>query len=101
MLLPLRGIANDVGENNCFLNVIIQCLFHLDSFVSRFVGESGRDHRHERDCLFCTLQVSVGEYGNQQCVDGSPYQASLLRKSLSELYKSTLEFQEGVTVRYE
>ena len=28
----VRGLSNEVGRNNCFLNVIIQSLWHLRSF---------------------------------------------------------------------
>ncbi len=28
----VRGLSNDSGLNNCFLNVVIQCLWHLHSF---------------------------------------------------------------------
>ena len=31
-LCLVRGLRNDSGLNNCFLNVIIQCLWHLHSF---------------------------------------------------------------------
>lgn len=26
---PAKGLRNTVGENNCFLNVVIQALWHL------------------------------------------------------------------------
>ena len=31
-LCLVRGLSNDSGLNNCFLNVVIQCLWHLHSF---------------------------------------------------------------------
>ena len=31
-LCLVRGLRNDSGLNNCFLNVVIQCLWHLQSF---------------------------------------------------------------------
>lgn len=31
-LCLVRGLKNDSGLNNCFLNVVIQCLWHLPSF---------------------------------------------------------------------
>lgn len=31
-LCLVRGLRNDSGLNNCFLNVVIQCLWHLHSF---------------------------------------------------------------------
>ena len=31
-LALVRGLRNDTGLNNCFLNVVIQCLWHLRRF---------------------------------------------------------------------
>lgn len=31
-LLSYRGLTSESGQNNCFLNVIIQSLWHLDCF---------------------------------------------------------------------
>ena len=31
-LCLVRGLRNDSGLNNCFLNVVIQCLWHLHCF---------------------------------------------------------------------
>lgn len=39
----LKGLINPLGENNCFLNVVIQSLWHLDSFstpTSLLMGSS-------------------------------------------------------------
>ena len=33
-----RGLANANGQNNCFLNVVVQSLWHLDAFRVRFGG---------------------------------------------------------------
>ena len=30
--LGLAGLSNEAGEYNCFLNVIIQCLWHCSEF---------------------------------------------------------------------
>ncbi len=33
------GLQNQIGEYNCFLNVIIQCLWHCRSFRGPFCGQ--------------------------------------------------------------
>lgn len=33
-----RGLVNATGQNNCFLNVVVQSLWHLDAFRARFGG---------------------------------------------------------------
>lgn len=33
-----RGLVNATGQNNCFLNVVVQSLWHLDTFRARFGG---------------------------------------------------------------
>lgn len=31
-LLPVSGLSNEAGEYNCFLNAILQCLWHCAEF---------------------------------------------------------------------
>ena len=33
------GLQNLIGEYNCFLNVILQCLWHCREFQLRFVSQ--------------------------------------------------------------
>ncbi|CAN0342806.1 unnamed protein product, partial [Hapterophycus canaliculatus] len=33
-----RGLVNAMGQNNCFLNVVVQSLWHLEAFRVRFGG---------------------------------------------------------------
>ncbi|KAL7232420.1 hypothetical protein ACSBR2_010442 [Camellia fascicularis] len=50
------GLRNDVGENNCFLNVIIQSLWHLRKFRDKFLSRSTSMHVHIGDpCVVCAL----------------------------------------------
>lgn len=39
-----RGLENKLGKNNCYLNVVIQALWHLVSFRINFL--SHKNHRH-------------------------------------------------------
>ena len=41
--LTFKGLENK-GENNCFINVVIQSLWHLASFRNTFV--TCKHHRH-------------------------------------------------------
>lgn len=34
----VRGLLNEAGRNNCFLNVIIQALWHLRCFREALLG---------------------------------------------------------------
>ena len=54
-----KGLENRVGENNCFLNVVIQSLWHLRSFREYF----------KRWELKCTEEEGEGEgEGRNSCV---------------------------------
>ncbi|CAN0580562.1 unnamed protein product, partial [Ectocarpus sp. 12 AP-2014] len=33
-----RGLVNATGQNNCFLNVVVQSLWHLEAFRAQFGG---------------------------------------------------------------
>ena len=45
-----KGLSNNQGNNNCFLNVVIQSLWHLGSFRSHFLAT--RLHFHSERELF-------------------------------------------------
>ncbi|KAL2935906.1 Inactive ubiquitin carboxyl-terminal hydrolase 54 [Bienertia sinuspersici] len=50
------GLLNEIGEYNCFLNVIIQSLWHLSQFREEFLKRSPADHVHVGDpCVVCAL----------------------------------------------
>ena len=36
------GLQNDPGEYNCFLNVIVQCLWHCTAFRDAFLSLPGK-----------------------------------------------------------
>lgn len=38
LVVASPGLQNAIGEYNCFLNVIIQCLWHCASFRGAFAG---------------------------------------------------------------
>ena len=54
-----KGLENLFGQNNCFLNVVIQSLWHLKSFRDKF--RTWDTHSHPTDeaekCVHCALKV--------------------------------------------
>jgi ubiquitin C-terminal hydrolase len=50
----LRGLQNK-GENNCFINVVIQSLWNIKKLQESFVSNS---HSHDcSDCITCEISV--------------------------------------------
>ena len=65
-LCLVRGLKNDSGLNNCFLNVVIQCLWHLPSFREALLSlqpqvlfSSSADMHHDSLCTSCVARCSV------------------------------------------
>jgi len=54
--LPSKGFQNDQGQNNCFLNVGLQALWHITSFNKGFDDSK---HVHQEPCVICALQVRI------------------------------------------
>ncbi|KAK9669309.1 hypothetical protein RND81_13G122700 [Saponaria officinalis] len=90
------GLQNEVGEYNCFLNVIIQSLWHLRRFREEFL-RSASQHAHVGDpCVVCALfdiltalSIASGDANRE------PVAPSMLRIALSKLYPKSNFFQEG------
>jgi hypothetical protein len=60
-----KGLENQVGENNCFLNCVIQALWHLRSFRDKFSDPiRKKEHLHTQHCVFCALEVSTSQNWN-------------------------------------
>ncbi len=63
---PDKGLRN-VSENNCFLNVVVQSLFHIPSFRNAFASQSAGGHLHPEgwkaeQCLLCSLSALFQDY---------------------------------------
>ncbi|CAH9078774.1 unnamed protein product [Cuscuta europaea] len=87
------GLQNEIGEYNCFLNVIIQSLWNLSHFRDEFLRSSS-NHIHIGDpCVTCAL------YGifTALCLDTQreAVAPTSLRTALSNLYPDSNFFQEG------
>ncbi|XP_050220988.1 uncharacterized protein LOC126671275 [Mercurialis annua] len=91
------GLQNDTGEYNCFLNVIIQSLWHLRCFREEFLRRSTSEHVHIGEpCVVCALYeiftaLSIASTDMRR----EAVAPTSLRISLSNLYPDSNFFQEG------
>ncbi|KAF8080825.1 hypothetical protein N665_0920s0008 [Sinapis alba] len=91
------GLQNEVGEYNCFLNVIIQSLWNLGVFRAEFLRSSTLDHHHVGDpCVVCSLyEVLTALSAASREIRKEPVTPSTLRIALSNLYPDSSFFQEA------
>ncbi|PIN12015.1 Ubiquitinyl hydrolase 1 [Handroanthus impetiginosus] len=91
------GLKNEVGEYNCFLNVIIQSLWHLRRFRDEFLQRSPSEHVHVGDpCVVCALyDIFVALSMASKDTRGEAVAPTSLRVALSNLYPDSNFFQEG------
>ncbi|XP_050257079.1 uncharacterized protein LOC126702425 [Quercus robur] len=91
------GLQNEVGEYNCFLNVIIQSLWHLRRFRDEFLRKAESGHVHVGDpCVVCALYeiftaLSIASTDMRR----EAVAPSSLRIALSKLYPESNFFQEA------
>ncbi|CAI9285304.1 unnamed protein product [Lactuca saligna] len=91
------GLKNEVGEYNCFLNVIIQSLWHLRRFREEFLSKSTSAHVHVGDpCVTCALH-DIFKALNTASTDSKSQAVAptALRIALSNLYPHSSFFQEA------
>ncbi|CAL1368049.1 unnamed protein product [Linum trigynum] len=91
------GLQNDVGEYNCFLNVIIQSLWHLRQFRCEFMRRSTSEHVHVGDpCVICALYDIFSALSHASTdVRREAVAPTSLRLALSNLYPDSHFFQEA------
>jgi hypothetical protein len=96
-----KGLRNNEGENNCFLNSIIQCLWHLDQFRNSLLESSSlHQHRYSSNaaadvaplCLTCALSDLFTQYSFS---DTPVLPADAVRTLLARLYAAEDRFQLG------
>ncbi|KAJ9560193.1 hypothetical protein OSB04_005353 [Centaurea solstitialis] len=82
------GLQNEAGEYNCFLNVIIQSLWHLRRFREEFLRMSTSTHRHVGDpCVTCALyDIFIALNMASTDTKGESVAPTSLRIALSNLY---------------
>ncbi|XP_068647047.1 uncharacterized protein [Aristolochia californica] len=91
------GLLNEVGEYNCFLNVIIQSLWHLRRFREEFLGAPRSVHQHVGyPCVVCALYDIFTALSLAS--SDAPREAvapTRLRIALSNLYPDSNFFQQA------
>ncbi|ONK59699.1 uncharacterized protein A4U43_C08F9430 [Asparagus officinalis] len=90
------GLKNDVGEYNCFLNVIIQSLWHLRRFRDEFLRMSSEHTHVGNPCAICAL-FDIFTALSKASLKGHTEAVSptCLRIALSNLYPDSNFFQEA------
>ncbi|KAI3941239.1 hypothetical protein MKX01_029813 [Papaver californicum] len=91
------GLKNEAGEYNCFLNVIIQSLWHLKRFREEFLGKSILSHIHIGDpCAVCALyDIFMALSTASTDMRTEAVAPTSLRVALSNLYPDSNFFQEA------
>eukprot|EP00850_Spirogloea_muscicola_P020246 SM000211S06616 [mRNA] locus=s211:69244:78836:+ [translate_table: standard] len=106
-----KGLQNEFGQYNCFLNVVIQSLWHLRHFRERLVGPGSDEHAHQgTPCVVCALRTIFLTLSARQgstleplhvedccSLSGNSQQTvapTALREALSTMYSETQFFQQ-------
>ncbi|KAL0483651.1 ubiquitin carboxyl-terminal hydrolase [Acrasis kona] len=90
--IPLKGMYNPNGAQNCFLNVVIQMLWSFDLFRNIFMSIDYKDHKHQDPsvCVFCSLKKLFTHYYQ---TDQTTILPAEIRQVLSNAYQNTNQFQ--------
>lgn len=88
-----KGLTNEPGENNCFLNSAVQVLWHLDVFRTNFSRFQGHNCVGEKSCIFCAMTKLFQrfKYSDRQILPPTE-----LRESLAIMYQAQRRFQLGL-----
>uniref|UniRef100_A0AAV1TYD8 Ubiquitin carboxyl-terminal hydrolase n=1 Tax=Peronospora matthiolae TaxID=2874970 RepID=A0AAV1TYD8_9STRA len=88
-----RGLLNASGENNCFLNVVIQSFWHLTSMRHFLLHvEVKEESRSVESNVLRALKSMITEYDD---TSSGALHSRAVRKGLSVLYSADKNFQEG------
>ena len=60
------GLQNKAGENNCFLNVVIQALYNNTTFLQAFRSTDTHACEGQDRCIFCGLSVIFSKFDAQE-----------------------------------
>jgi hypothetical protein len=88
-----KGLENKPGQNNCFLNVVIQSLWHIEDLRS-LINQVDR-HNHNKVCILCSLKTIFVEFEHLEDETLSP---SCLRNTLNDAFAETGRFKLGSLV---
>lgn len=86
-----KGLLNNPGENNCFLNSAVQVLWHLDVFRRSFREIKGHYCMGE-SCIFCALDLIFKQF---QYSSNDALPPDGLRVALAAAFKNQHRFQLG------
>ncbi|KAJ6371282.1 hypothetical protein OIU77_001731 [Salix suchowensis] len=91
------GLKNDIGENNCFLNAIIQCLWNVQLVRNELCSITDSGHEHIGDpCVVCELADVFGELSEASTRTRSEtVSTTSLRLAISKCSPHRDRFQEG------
>ncbi|RMX64182.1 hypothetical protein DD238_006407 [Peronospora effusa] len=88
-----RGLLNTSGENNCFLNVVIQSFWHLTSMRHFLLHvEVKEESRTVETNVLRALKSMMTEYDD---TSSGVLHSRAIRKGLSVLFSADKNFQEG------
>jgi uncharacterized UBP type Zn finger protein len=94
-----KGLQNEIGQYNCFLNVVIQSLWHLKRFREELLAESSKQHIHVGEpCVVCALRgifVGLSSRAFTTPSHDAPVAPTALRVALSAMYSDSNFFQEA------
>jgi len=91
VIMPSKGLLNNPGENNCFMNSAVQVLWHLDVFRRSFrllVGHACL----EDCCIFCALKEIFEQF---QESDESALPPDVLRNAMAKAFQDQRKFEIG------
>eukprot|EP01064_Diplonema_japonicum_P020346 TRINITY_DN2962_c0_g1_i1.p1 TRINITY_DN2962_c0_g1~~TRINITY_DN2962_c0_g1_i1.p1 ORF type:complete len:686 (+),score=77.41 TRINITY_DN2962_c0_g1_i1:33-2090(+) len=77
-----KGMENDPGENNCFLNVVIQALLHIKVLCDKFIETGKKAHGHKcstQTCVYCNVYDLIKSVHSEN----DSINARVLRKTLA------------------
>ena len=96
--LAHRGLENDLGDNHCFLNVVIQALWNLQSFRKLLLNAPWHQHDGEDQeiarstCCYCALKSLFNDFASSEADTIPP---DSLRQALSSVYDAKGRFKTG------
>eukprot|EP01006_Ploeotia_vitrea_P027444 TRINITY_DN60264_c0_g1_i1.p1 TRINITY_DN60264_c0_g1~~TRINITY_DN60264_c0_g1_i1.p1 ORF type:complete len:567 (-),score=24.17 TRINITY_DN60264_c0_g1_i1:994-2463(-) len=90
------GLQNPLGRNNCFLNVVLQSLWHIKPFRQRFLQntKTSQGCRCNR-CLLCRTQSLFLAYSRVAGTHCRSLNPDIVRKAVADHYADSDRFQMG------
>jgi hypothetical protein len=91
-----KGLPNPSGANNCFLNVVLQALWHVHAFRHAILEMPPHDHfgrpMHDKPCITCSLSMFYRMYNTENLANPAPEKC---RQALATIYQTEKRFADG------